>query len=338
MKNIFSNFKIKNLELKNRIVMPPMCMYNTNKEGVVNDFYVNHYITRAMGGVGTIIVEATAVTPNGVLTEKDLGIWSDDHIEGLRRIVRGCKSYGTAMGIQLGHGGRKSTYSGEIVAPSSIRFDETYKIPKELTKEEIKEVVKSFGEGARRAKEAGFDFVEIHGAHGYLLNEFLSPLTNKREDEYGGSIENRARILREVIEEVRKYYDISCPLFVRISAKDYVEGGNGEKDLADILNNVKDLGVDVVDVSTGAVVNARINTFNGYQISSAEIIRKSTEIPVIAGGLITSLDMANEIIMNDRADLVFLGRLLLRSPYTPLSWANELGEECIIPECYKRGF
>lgn len=241
------------------------------------------------------------------------------------------------MGIQLAHAGRKCEITTEdIIAPSSIAFNEKYKTPREMSREDIKEVVDSFREGARRAKEAGFDVIELHGAHGYLIHEFMSPITNKRNDEYGGSAENRARFLKDVVKAVREVWTEELPLIVRVSAEEYAEGGNRPEDTAEIINFVKDAGIDMVNVSSGGLVETRINIYPGYQTGFAETIKAVTKLPVIAGGLITSPLMAEEIVQNNRADLVFLGRELLRNPYWPLEAAKELQDDIEWPVQYQR--
>lgn len=337
MLKLFEHIKIKNMDLKNRIVMPPMCMYSSDNNGYTNDWHLIHYATRAIGGVGLIIVEATGVEGRGRITDRDLGIWDDSHIEGLSKIVNICKKHGSKVGIQLGHAGRKCEIESEnIIAPSPIAYNGRYQTPKEMTKDDIKLVVNAFKEGARRADEAGFDIIEIHGAHGYLINEFLSPLSNKRDDEYGGSVENRARFLKEILQEVRKVWPEDKPIMVRVSAEDYVKEGNHPEDLVELLNLVKDEGIDLVNVSSGAVVSTRINVYPGYQIKFAEVIKKGTSLPVIAGGLISEPEMAEEIISNDRADMVFLGRELLRNPYWPLQAAEKLKHEIDWPTQYER--
>lgn len=226
--------------------------------------------------------------------------------------------------------------SEEIIAPSPIAYSSRYKVPRKMTKEDIDDVINAFKEGARRADEAGFDLIEIHAAHGYLINEFLSPLSNKRADEYGGSLENRARFLKEILREVRKVWPENKPICVRVSAEDYVEEGNHPEDLANILNLVKDEGVDLVNVSSGAVVPAMIKAFPGYQVKFAEVIKRETNLPVIAGGLISEAEMAEEIVANNRADMVFLGRELLRNPYWPLEAAKKLNHEIDWPLQYER--
>lgn len=337
MAKLFESIKIKDMELKNRIVMPPMCMYSTDDNGHANDWHYIHYATRAIGGTGLIIVEATAVEKRGRISNRDLGIWDDSHVEGLSKIVGLSKKYGAKIAIQLAHAGRKCEVETEnIIAPSPIAYNEKYKTPIEMTKEDIKTVIKAFKEGARRALSAGFDAIEIHAAHGYLINEFLSPLSNKRNDEYGGSLENRTRFLKEIIREVRKVWPENKPLIVRVSAEDYVEEGNHPEDLAEMINLVKEEGVDLIDVSSGAVVPAPIKAYPGYQVKFAEVIKDKTGLPVIAGGLISEPEMAEELVANNRADLVFLGRELLRNPYWPLQAAKKLRHNIDWPVQYER--
>ncbi|MED0715952.1 NADPH dehydrogenase NamA [Aeribacillus composti] len=334
---LFSPFTIKDVTLKNRIVMSPMCMYSAaNKKGFLEDFHFTHYISRAVGQVGLIILEATAVTPEGRISELDLGIWEDDHIIKLAELVQQIKSYGAKTGIQLAHAGRKSNVSGDIFAPSSIPFDQNSRTPKELTKEQIKETVEKFQLGAKRAKDAGFDIIEIHAAHGYLINEFLSPLSNKRNDEYGGSLENRYLFLKEVIQAVRKVWE--GPLFVRVSASDYVEGGSTINDYIQIAKWLKEDGVDLIDVSSGGLVPANIDVYPGYQVPFSEKIRQEANIKTGAVGLITSPLQAEEILKNNRADLIFVARELLRNPYWPYHAANELNAKIESPTQYERGW
>ncbi len=334
---LFSPFTIKDITLKNRIVMSPMCMYSShNEDGHVENWHRTHYASRAVGQVGLIIVEATAVTPQGRISPQDLGIWSDEHVEGLQELVGLVKEHGAKIGIQLAHAGRKAELEGEIVAPSAISFNEQSKTPKEMTKAEIEETVEAFKKGAERAKKAGFDVIEIHGAHGYLINEYLSPLSNKRTDEYGGTAENRYRILREVIDAVKTVWD--GPLFVRVSARDYHEDGLTPEDYITFAKWMKDQGVDLIDVSSGAVVPAHINVYPGYQVPYSETIRNGAGISTGTVGLITSPIHAEEILQNERADLVFLARELLRDPYWPRTAAKELGVDIKAPVQYERGW
>lgn len=335
MSKLFSSIKIGNLSVKNRIVMPPMCLFTAGEDGLVTDFHVAHYASRAVGGTGLIIVEVTAIEEYGRLANTDIGIWSDKHIEGLKRIVDQIKEHDAVAGIQLGHAGRKSKYDkiDEIFAPSAIVFDGTYRVPTEMTKSDIERVVKAFRDSARRAKEAGFDMIEVHAAHGYLLSEFLSPLSNKRTDEYGGSHENRVRILGEVLDAVKEVFDGT--IAIRVSACDYTEGGNDVEDLITMINLVKNKGIELVDVSSGAIVDAKINLYPGYQIKYAERIKEACELPVIGGGLLTSAQHMEEIVSNNRADMVFVGRELLRNPYFPLNAAHELKHDIEWHKSYK---
>jgi len=338
MSKLFSPITIKDLTLKNRFVMAPMCMYSTKGDGHLTPFHFLHYNTRAIGGVGLIIVEATAVESRGRITVNDLGIWDDAFIEGFKHLTDEVKGYGAKIGIQLAHAGRKAELPGEeIISASPIQFSERYQVPKEMTKEDIKTVVKSFKDAALRAKLAGFDIIEIHAAHGYLINQFLSPLTNKRTDEYGGSVENRARILVEIIKAVREVWPQEKPLMVRVSAMDFKEGGNTVKDIIDIINFIKD-DVDIIDCSTGGVVSdAKINAYPGYQVKYAEQIKQATGLLTVAGGLVTTPEMASEIIDNERSDLLFLGRVLLREPYFVLNCAKKLNFDYPWPFQYVRG-
>ena len=337
MAKLFTPFKIKDLTIKNRIMMPPMCMYSSDDTGRAMPWHYVHYVTRAVGQVGLIIVEATAVEKRGRISESDLGLWDDNLVDGLTRIVEEVKKQGARIGIQLNHAGRKCTAPHEnIIAPSSIPFDESYKVPAEMTKDDIKQVVEAFAEAAKRANMAGFDLIELHGAHGYLINQFLSPLTNKRVDEYGGSIENRVRFLKEIITAVRQVWPMEKALMLRVSAEEYAQGGNHAEDVAQIINLLKDEGIDMINVSSGAVVPVKMKVYPGYQVTYAETIKRLTNLPVIAGGLITEPAMAEEILQNERADMVYIGRELLRNPYWPLQAAKKLNVDIIWPSQYER--
>lgn len=334
---LFTPFTIKGVTLKNRIVMSPMCMYSSNDEdGRVQNWHRTHYVSRAVGQVGLIIVEATAVTPQGRISPRDLGIWGDEHVGGLQELVSLMKEHGAKTGIQLAHAGRKAVLEGEILAPSAIAFNDASKTPKEMTKTDIDETIEAFKKGAERAAKAGFDIIELHGAHGYLLNEFLSPLSNEREDGYGGSTENRYRFLREVIDAVKTVW--TGPLFVRVSAHDYQQGGLTPEDYIMFAQWMKEQGVDLIDVSSGAVVPAHINVYPGYQVPYSETIRTGANLSTGAVGLITSAIQAEEIVQNNRADLVFLARELLRDPYWPRTAAKELRVSIDTPKQYERGW
>lgn len=343
MAHLFSKYTIKNLELKNRLVMAPMCMFCAPETGTVTDFHIMHYATRALGGIGLIIVEATAVSPEGRISANDLGIWSDDYIPGLKKIADAVHEYGSKIALQIGHAGRKSRVHGtrvqgiELEAPSAIAFDEESAVPKEMTKRDIKDTVEEFRQAAARADKAGFDMIQIHAAHGYLLSEFLSPLTNKRNDEYGGNPENRVRILGEVLDAVKSVWN-DKPIEVRVSADDYAQGGNTAEDVALMLNIVKHKGIDSVNVSTGGTVNVTPKTFPGYQIPHAKVIREHTGLPAAAGGLIVSAKAANDVIAADGIEQVYVGRELLRNPYFALNAAKELKADIEIPKQYMRAF
>lgn len=335
---IFESYKIKNTDLKNRFVMPPMCMFSSDETGTAKDFHFIHYVTRAIGGVGLIIVESTGVAKNGRISDADLGLWDDSQIDGLKKIVEGVKKYGSKIAIQLNHGGRKYIgTSGDVVAPSAVKFDEESTLPMELTKNDIKEIVQNFREAAIRADKAGFDAVEIHGAHGYLIHQFLSPLSNLREDEYGGNLKNRTRFLKEILQAVSEVWPKEKPIFIRVSANDYKDGGITINDMVEIINEVKEY-IDIVNVSSGGLIPAKINLYPGYQVNLADAIKKRCSIPVITVGLITDAKMAEEIVSNDRADLVAIGRELLRNPYFVLNEAKSRNLDFDYTEPYKLAF
>ncbi|NMD70229.1 NADPH dehydrogenase NamA [Bacillus sp. DNRA2] len=334
---LFSPFTLKELTLKNRIVMAPMCMYSSEQEdGTLNDFHLMHYTSRAVGQVGLIIIEATAVTAQGRISHRDLGIWDDGHVDGFSKLTKLVKGYGTKIGIQLAHAGRKATVSGEIIAPSPLPFDANSKAPKEMSKADITATIDAFKQGAERASRSGFDVIEIHAAHGYLLHEFLSPLTNHRSDEYGGSLENRYRLLREVIETVKPVWN--GPILVRVSANDYDEAGLNPTDFVTMGAWMKEQGVDLIDVSSGGLIPKGVASYPGYQVPFAEKIKHGASIATGAVGLITEPLHAEEILQNERADLILLGRELLRDPYWPRTAAKALGDKIDAPKQYERGW
>lgn len=335
---LFTPITIKNITLKNRVMMPPMCQYMAESDGKITDWHRIHYGTRAIGQVGLIIVEATAVEARGRITEKDLGIWNDDQVNGLKEIVDFAHQYGSRIGIQLAHAGRKAEISDQstVIAPSPIAFDEGWTVPNEMTKDTIKEVVDAFVKAAKRAHQAGFDLIEIHGAHGYLIHEFLSPLSNQRKDAYGINREGRLRFLKEMISGIKRVWPSDKPIFLRVSASDYKQEGIDIKEMIEMLKIVKSWGVDVIDVSSGGLVPAKIQLGPGYQVKFAEQIKKEVGIPTVAVGLITEPEMAEEILFNERADLVALGRELLRNPYWSLHAASKLNAVVAWPEPYSR--
>lgn len=335
--HLFSEYQIKGVTLKNRITMPPMCMYSADGKGYASSWHAFHYATRAAGGTGLIIQEATGISPEGRLSGNCLGIWEDGQIQGLAAIVDAVHANGAVIGIQLNHGGRKCEAPQVLIeAPSPIPFKEGDPMPKEMSREDIAQTVAEFKAAAARADQAGYDWIQIHGAHGYLINQFLSPLTNKRQDEYGGSPENRVRFLKEVIQAIQSVWPKDKVLEVRVTAEDYLEGGNKPEDVALMLNLVKDLGVDLVNVSTGGVVPVAPKVFPGYQVPHAEQIKALTGLPVCAGGLISDPVQADEIIRKGSADLVYIGRELLRNPYWALQASRTLGVEVPWPIQYVR--
>ncbi|NLJ79596.1 MAG: NADH:flavin oxidoreductase/NADH oxidase [Firmicutes bacterium] len=329
---MFRPAKIKEVDFRNRIVMPAMCQYTATEEGCATDWHFLHYGTRAVGGVGLIILEATAVEARGRLSTNDLGIYADRHVEGLRKIVQLCQRYNAAVGIQIAHAGRKGC-EPRLVAPSALPYPDK-PTPRELSQEEIGEIVKLWKAGAGRAREAGFDLLQIHAAHGYLIHEFLSPLSNRRRDKYGGSFQNRLRFLLEVVEAVQEEWPGDKPLSVRLSAVDHLPGGITIEDSVRIAAKLKERGVDLLDVSSGGLLPASFNLAPGYQIKYAAKIKEEVGIPVIAAGLITKAELAQEILSGGRADFVALGRELLRNPYWVLKEAPL--QEQIWPRQYQR--
>ncbi len=350
MSKLFSSLTIKNITLKNRIVVSPMCQYSS-KDGFSNDWHLVHLGTRAVGGAGLVFTEATAISPEGRISLSDLGIWKDEHIRGLSRITDFIHLHGAIAGIQLAHAGRKASCAAprdggkqldepnggwQTVAPVNIPFMDGERPPQTLNEEGIIKVISDFKEATERALLAGFNVVEIHGAHGYLLHEFLSPLSNKRNDEYGGSFENRIRLLLQVIDAVKSVWPAENPLFVRISATDWTDGGWTPEESVKLAYVIKALGVDLADCSSGGnVFNARIPLAPGYQVPFSEAVRK-TGILTGTVGLITTANQAELILQEGKADLVLFARELLRNPYFPLYAARELGVDVTWPLQYGR--
>lgn len=332
----FEKSHIGKLELRNHIVMAPMCMNSADEEGHVKNFHIIHYGNAAIGGVGLIIVEATAVVPEGRILGQDLGLWDDSQIAGHQKIVEVAHEFGAKVGIQLAHAGRKCAIPGvEIFAPSAIAFSDKYATPTALDHSGIQRIKEAFKAAAIRSVAAGYDTIEIHAAHGYLLHEFLSPLSNKRTDEYGGSRPNRVRLLNEVAAEIRSVIPEDMPLIVRISALDYYQGGLDIDEMVELVNLFKDR-FDIIHVSSGALMEeARIFPFPGYQVPYSEAIKTRCNVKTMAVGLITNIEQIEEILNNKRADLVSLGRILLRDPYFLLNQAEGKVE---IPFAIQRGF
>ena len=350
--SLFIPLEIGNITLPNRIVVSPMCQYSC-EDGFANDWHLVHLGSRAVGGAALVITEATAVRPEGRISPQDLGLWKDEHIAPLKRIVDFLHSQGTFAGIQLAHAGRKasmcSPWQGEriatveeggwkdVVAPSAIPFSTKYAQPRALQEAEIKGLVKDFALAARRALLAGFDVIEIHAAHGYLLHEFLSPLSNQRTDQYGGSLENRMRFLTQVVDTVREEWPHEKPLFVRISATDWADGGWNVQSSIALASHLRLRKVDLMDVSSGGLIpGVKIPVGPGYQTHFSEQIRRHTGILTGSVGMITEPAQADHILRTGQADLVLMAREFLRDPYWALHAADDLGQKIGWPVQYLR--
>jgi 2,4-dienoyl-CoA reductase-like NADH-dependent reductase (Old Yellow Enzyme family) len=351
---LFSPLRLRSIELRNRIAVSPMCQYS-GVDGFATEWHFVHLGSRAVGGAAIVMVEATAVEQRGQISRADLGLWKDEHIEPLKRIAAFVKSAGAVPAIQLAHAGRKAStdkpwlggrpmdidHGGwRPVAPSPLSFTEKHNTPTELRQEQIHEIIEAFVASTQRAITAGFEILELHAAHGYLIHEFLSPLSNHRTDQYGGSFENRTRFAREVVESVRKVWPDRLPLFVRLSCTDWVDGGWSVEESVKLTRSLKTLGVDLLDCSSGGTsATAQIPLEPGYQVPFAERIRRETGIPTGAVGLITDAKQADDIIRNSRADVVLLAREFLRDPYWPIHAALSLAAELPqIPSQYARAY
>jgi 2,4-dienoyl-CoA reductase-like NADH-dependent reductase (Old Yellow Enzyme family) len=352
MPHLFDPMTLRGLTLANRVLVSPMCEYSSD-DGFANDWHLVHLGSRAAGGAALTMTEATAVTAEGRISPADLGIWSDRHVEGLARIVRFVRSQGSAAAIQLAHAGRKGSTSvpwagpmrgvpesdggWQVAGPTVEPFSDVYPRPAALSAADIAAIVSAFAAAARRALDAGFDVVEVHAAHGYLLHEFLSPLSNKRTDEYGGPFANRIRLCLEVVDAVRRVWPDARPVFVRISATDWTGGGWDIEQSVELARALRDRGVDLIDCSSGGnVAAATIPVEAGYQVPFAERIRREAGVPTGAVGLITSARQADEIVSSGRADCVLLARELLRDPYWPMRAAAELQRTMSWPKQYLR--
>ncbi|MFJ6567523.1 NADH:flavin oxidoreductase/NADH oxidase [Streptomyces sp. NPDC091292] len=357
MSVLFEPCTLRSLTIPNRVWMAPMCQYSAELSGpdagVPNDWHFAHYAARAVGGTGLILVEATAVSPEGRISPADLGVWNDTQVEAFRRIVAFLTSQGTVPGIQLAHAGRKAstgrpwtgggplgadTGAWRTLAPSAVPFDEGYPVPAELSVEELRAIVGQFADAARRALDAGFRVAEVHGAHGYLIGQFLSPHSNRRTDAYGGSFENRVRFALEVVDAIREVWPDDQPLFFRISATDWLDqNGWTADDTVRFAALLKDHGVDLLDVSTGGnAAGVSIPVGPGYQVPFAARVRAETGLPVAAVGLITDPEQAEKIVANGEADAVLLGRELLRNPSWARHAARTLGGDVHVPPQYHR--
>ncbi|WP_326777113.1 NADH:flavin oxidoreductase/NADH oxidase [Streptomyces sp. NBC_01445] len=357
MTELFTPYKLRDLTIPNRVWMAAMCQYSAAPEGpetgVATDWHFAHYAARAVGGTGLIITEATAVSSEGRISPYDLGIWNDTQVSALRKITDFVKSQGGIPGIQIAHSGRKGStdrpwkggapvgadeHGWQPVAPSAVPFDDGHPVPHELTTDEIAGVVGQFADAARRALAAGFQVAEVHGAHGYLVGQFLSPHSNKRTDEYGGSFENRARFALEVVDAIRAVWPDDLPLFFRISATDWLEeGGWTADDTVRLATLLRDHGVDLFDVSTGGnAPGVRIPVGPSYQVPFSSRVKNETPMPTAAVGLITEPEQAEKILTSGEADAILLGRELLRDPYWARHAARELGAEVYTPSQYGR--
>jgi 2,4-dienoyl-CoA reductase-like NADH-dependent reductase (Old Yellow Enzyme family) len=348
---LFDPVALRGLTLRNRVAVSPMCQYSSD-DGFANDWHLVHLGARAVGGAGLVLLEATAVVPEGRISPRDLGLWDDAHVDGLARVVRFIDAQGSVAGIQLAHAGRKASTQvpwlgraavppaeggWEVVAPSAVPFSAEYPRPRAMDADEVRGVVAAFADAARRARRAGFRVVELHAAHGYLLHEFLSPLSNRRTDAYGGSFDNRARLTLEVAEAVRAEWPAELPLFARVSATDWAEGGWDEAETVELARRLRALGVDLVDCSTGGLVSGtRIPVGPGYQVRFAERVRREAGVATGAVGLITTPEQADAVVRDGQADLVLLARQLLRDPHWPLRAAKALGTPMPWPVQYER--
>lgn len=349
--HLFAPLSLRGLTLPNRVVVSPMCMYSS-QEGFATDWHLVHLGAFAAGGAGLVFTEATAVSPEGRISPRDLGIWQDAHIEALARVTRFIRERGAYSGIQLAHAGRKASTaapgegSGEVtsaqggwqtVAPSAVRFSDTYPQPVALDAAGIRKVIADYVAAAKRALQAGFDVVEVHAAHGYLLHQFLSPLANQRTDEYGGSFDNRIRLVLEVTHAVREVWPAHLPVFVRLSATDWAEGGWSADETVELSRRLKAVGADLIDVSTGGMVPAATMPIGpGYQTEFAARVRREAGIASSAVGLITDSAQADHVVRTGQADLVMLARELLRDPHWPQRAASELGQPIAWPQQYLR--
>ncbi|NHN31080.1 NADH:flavin oxidoreductase/NADH oxidase [Paenibacillus agricola] len=336
MPGILDPIQIGSLQLKNRVVMSPMCQYQaSNQQGVAENWHLIHYVSRAIGGTGLILLEMTDVEPKGRITEECLGIYDEAQIEALQRIVEECHRHGAKVGLQISHAGRKSTISGsDIVAPSAVSFSDKSPIPRELLQEEIKELVTKFGRSAELAVKAGFDCIELHAAHGYLLHQFMSPLSNKRTDAYG----DRAKFPLEVIAEVKSKLPAGMPLICRVSAVEYHEDGYTFEELAEMCEAFKSHGVDVFDVSTGGNVPLRPQAYPAFRLNYAEALKKKLGVTVMSVGSLDDPKVAEAAVRNGQTDMVCIGKGLLRSPYWVKEAAIVLKQDHVLPGVYNLGY
>jgi 2,4-dienoyl-CoA reductase-like NADH-dependent reductase (Old Yellow Enzyme family) len=349
---LFEPLRIRDVTFRNRIGVSPMCQYSS-RDGFADDWHLVHLGSRAVGGAGLVFTEATAVEARGRISPEDLGLWKDEHVPPLQRITRFARSQGAATGVQLAHAGRKASTARPwegghpldpprgwrpIVGPSALPFDDGHQTPQPLSPADIAAVIDAFGAAALRALHAEFDVIEIHAAHGYLVHEFLSPVSNRRDDQFGGTLDNRARLLLEIVRAVRRHWPEQRPLFVRLSTTDWLgDAGWQVEDSIALGRRLKVEGVDLIDCSSGGIApRVRIDAGPGYQVANAARIRSEAQIPTAAIGLITSAAQAEQVLRTGQADMVFLARALLRDPYWPLHAAAEMGASVPWPPQYER--
>jgi 2,4-dienoyl-CoA reductase-like NADH-dependent reductase (Old Yellow Enzyme family) len=351
MSHLFEALSLRSLTLRNRLVVSPMCQYSS-QDGFATDWHFVHLGSRAVGGAALVLTEAAAVTPQGRISAHDLGLYLAEHVEGLARITRFIHAQGAAAGIQLAHAGRKGStgrpwesqsavsleHRGwQPIAPTARAFKDDYPVPRRMSAGDIEEAIRAFATAAGRALDAGFDVVELHAAHGYLIHQFLSPLVNDRDDDYGGCFENRIRFCLETVDAIRRVWPERLPLFVRVSATDWADGGWDVEQSIELARRLRSRGVDLIDCSSGgSVAHARVPLSPGYQVPFAERIRREANMPAGAVGLITTAEQADAIVREGRADVVLLARELLRDPYFPLRAARELGQQAPWPAQYLR--
>lgn len=339
MAGLFDSMQVRGLSLKNRIMVSPMCQYQSEHDGDVAPWHTVHYGSLALGGAGLLMVEATAVEQRGRISEQDLGLYRRDHVRGLKEIVDFAHLHGTAMGVQLGHAGRKAVVSQDTVAPSAIRFSESFKEPAAMTESDMDDVVAAFEQAAKWAVEAGFDMIELHGAHGYLLNQFLSPISNQREDDYGQSPTNRVRFPLRVVTAVRNAIPDTMPLCIRVSGTEFSDEGYTMEDMVYYCGEFKAAGIDLIDVSGGGNLPvAPPSIYPGYQVPYADIIGHQVDIPVIAVGLLDDVQLAQSVLQEGRADMVAIARGFLRNKHWALQAARDLGVEVQPPTSYRRAW
>jgi 2,4-dienoyl-CoA reductase-like NADH-dependent reductase (Old Yellow Enzyme family) len=354
MPQLFSPLRLASIEFRNRIGVAPMCQYSAQDDGRATDWHLAHLASRAAGGAGLVIAEATAVEARGRISRRDLGLWDNAQIEPLARIARAINEQGAVAGIQIAHAGRKAAMqvpwlgggplrrddgAWEVVGPSATAFSESFPVPSELSRSDLTQIREAFRQAAQRALQAGFGLLELHGAHGYLLHSFLSPLSNQRRDEYGGSFDNRIRFLLEVTRAVREVWPTDRVLALRVSATDWFAGGWTPEETVELARRLEHEGLDILDCSSGgSSAAAVIPLAPGYQVGFAHSVKTATKLATAAVGLITDPAHANDIVQTGAADLVLLGRELLRNPYWPLTAARSLQQEVRVPPQYQRAF